>query len=232
MTAHPDPAYPPPNFRYGDAWEYYPVRAGELWGVPANRSVVAVHDLFDPLPPFMLRADMVFSDPPWLLGNINCFYTKAGRTDYLKGFDVFETALFGALDTINPPTCYLEIGRKNSDAWEKRLRSRYPHVERWAVTYNRKHPCVILRGSRSGLSPQDYSGWDEAAVIKDAARVEEYSVLGDLCMGQGLVGLAAYAAGKSFVGTDINARRLAVLLKRLAKRGAVVGRHHEEAIKW
>ena len=68
----------------------------------------------------------------------------------------------------------------------------------------------------------DYTGMDEAKVIAQAARIEDYTVLGDFCMGQGLVGLAAYDAGKPFVGTELNQRRLAVLLQKLAKRGAVI----------
>jgi len=49
--------------------------------------------------------------------------------------------------------------------------------------------------------------------------------MGDLCMGQGLVGLAAHAAGKPFVGTELNPRRLAVLLQKLAQQGVQVQRY-------
>lgn len=94
--------------------------------------------------------------------------------------------------------------------------------QRWDVVYYRKHPCCILRGSHHGPTAYDYTGMDEAKVIALAARIEDYDVMGDFCMGQGLVGLGAWAAGKPFVGTELNPRRLAVLLQKLAKRGADV----------
>jgi hypothetical protein len=40
--------------------------------------------------------------------------------------------------------------------------------------------------------------------------------------GGGLVGLAAFKAGKPFVGTELNKRRLACLLAGLDKAGAAV----------
>ncbi len=99
----------------------------------------------------------------------------------------------------------------------------YPVVQRWDVLYYRKHPCHILRASRRDPLAFDYTGMDESKVIAQAARIEDYAVLGDFCMGQGLVGLAAWDAGNPFVGTELNPRRLAVLLQKLAKRGAPVG---------
>lgn len=212
------------KWRYGDAWEHYPIEPGEIWGVFPAGSRLAVHNIFDPLPPFMLSADMLFTDPPWTLGNINSFYTKAGRSDHLESFGAFEDILFERIAQIGPAICYLEVGRQAVDGWQERLTALYPSVQRWDVVYYRKHPCCILRG---GMAPQpfDFSGMDEERVIGKAALIESYSVLGDLCMGRGLVGLAAYGAGKPFVGTELNKRRLAVLLSRLAQRGADVGKY-------
>ena len=95
----------PPSWNYGDAWEQFPIEQGEVWGIPANGSKVSVHNLFDPLPEFMKSADMLFVDPPWNQGNVNTFYTKAGRTDYIKDFSDFERALFQFLQDRNPATC-------------------------------------------------------------------------------------------------------------------------------
>jgi len=69
---------------YGDSWEKFPIQPGQVWGVGDSR--VSVHNLFNPLPGFMLRADCLFMDPPWNLGNLNSFYTKAGRDDYQISF--------------------------------------------------------------------------------------------------------------------------------------------------
>lgn len=212
------------KWRYGDAWETYPVEAGEVWGLP-NGSRVAVHNIFETLPLFMSAADLLFVDPPWNLGNVNSFYTKAGRDDYLDSFSDFEQILFQRIIEIAAHTCYLEVGFQAVDRWQAQMERIYANVQRWDVVYYRKNPCHILRGSDSGLLNYDYTGMDEAKVIFKAGEIEQYAVMGDFCMGQGLVGLSAYAAGKPFVGTELNKRRLAVLLQKLAKQGAAVNRY-------
>ena len=210
---------------YGDAWEKFPIEPGEVWGL-ANGSRVAVHNLFDPLPGFM-RADLVFVDPPWNLSNINGFYTKAERVDHLTSFNDFADVLFERIGEMAPRTVYIEIGKQNANDFYERLSALYPHRQRWPVTYYRKHPTWIIRGSRSGALGYDFTGMDEAKCIEVIAQMETYSMIGDVCMGRGLVGLAAYKAGKPFVGTELNKRRLACLLDRLAGLGAEVMRFDE-----
>lgn len=214
---------PASKWTYGDAWEQFPIVAGETWGLPHQRGRVAVHDIYEPLPAFMFEADMLFVDPPWNLGNLKSFYTKAGRVDHPQSFGKFATVIFRHIQAIAPLTCYLEIGNEAVDDWQKRLATIYPHVQRWPVVYYRKHPTNLLRGSSIGPVPFDYTGMDEAKCIYRAAELEG-TCIGDLCMGRGLVGRAAYAAGKRFVGTELNPRRLACLLQALAQQGAEVTR--------
>jgi hypothetical protein len=45
-------------------------------------------------------------------------------------------------------------------------------------------------------------------------------------MGMGLVGKYAYLAGKSFVGTELNKKRLAVLVDFIAKREKANNKSH------
>lgn len=197
-----------------------------MWGIPANGSRVAVHDIFNPLPDFMLSADFLFIDPPWNRGNVRSFYTKAFLDPMqIESFEQFEDVLFGRVLEIRPAILYLEIGNQNVDRWYKWLKHHYPHCQRWSVVYYKKHPTNIIRGSKFSPIDFDYSGMDEAEVIYKSAEIESYNVMGDLCMGQGIVGLAAYAAGKAFVGTELNKRRLANLLKKLAKHGAQIERY-------
>lgn len=212
------------EWKYGNAWEQYPIEAGEVWGIPGNMGQVAVHNIFEPLPAFMKSADLLFVDPPWNQGNINSFYTKAGRSDYISNFSDFESILFKRIAEINPITCYLEVGFQAVDKWQSALRVLYPNIQRWDVLYYKRNKCHILRGSRLGLLDYDYTGMDEADVIYKAGEIETCTVMGDMCMGLGLVGLSAYAAGKPFVGTELNKRRLANLLQSLTKRGAMVER--------
>jgi len=64
---------------YGDSWERFPIKDGEVW--QAGKNLVAVKDLtnLDNLDFFGRDTfDMSYIDPPWNTGNINSFYTKAG----------------------------------------------------------------------------------------------------------------------------------------------------------
>ena len=203
---------------YGDAWEQFPIEENEIWTI--GNSKVAVHNIFNPLPDFMFEADLIFVDPPWNLGNINSFYTKAKRLDYLNDFNDFTDVLFKRISEINPHTVYIEIGNQNVDKWYGRLD--YPYLQRWPVVYYKKNPTWIIRGSRIGIIDYDFTDIDESRCIEIIVRIENYRVIGDLCMGMGLVGMSAYKANKDFVGTELNKRRLANLLQKLAKKGAKI----------
>lgn len=210
------------KFRYGNAWEQFPIEKGQVWGLE-NGSSVAVHNIFNPLPEFMLDADLLFIDPPWNQGNLTAFYTKAERDDYQE-FSDFEDALFQSIMAIAPHTCYLEVGFQAVERWGYRLSRIYHTMQTWDVFYYKTHRCHIIRGSNNGTMEYDFTDIDESKCIYKIAEIERYNLIGDLCMGQGLVGLASYAAGKPFVGTELNKRRLAVLLQKLSKKGATVTR--------
>lgn len=207
------------KWRYGNAWEHFPIEPGEVWS-NGSGSQVAVHNIFNSLPPFMLSADLVFIDPPWTQGNLTSFYTKASRRDYQTFVD-FTEALFWRVADIAPNTVYIEIGKQSVDDFAYRLSGQYQYFQRWPVVYYRKHPTWLIRGGHAGPIDYDFTGIDEAECIEIIAKIEQYERLGDMCMGQGLAGLAARAANKPFVGTELNKRRLAVLLQKLTKKGEV-----------
>lgn len=207
------------RWTYGDSWERFPIKAGEIWR--AGTGQVEVHDLYAGFPELMAQADLLFIDPPWNLGNLNSFYTKAGRVDYHNDFGGFADIFFQRIRQISPRVCYIEIGNQYVDEWTTRLSNLYPLVERWPVTYYRKHPTNIIRGA-GAPAPLDLTGIDEAKCIELIAQQEDYAVMGDMCMGRGLVGLAAFKARRPFVGTELNPRRLAVLLDKIAHLGGEV----------
>ena len=74
--------------------------------------IVKVHDIFDELPNFMLKADCLFIDPPCNEGNLKSFYTKADlekRESIVK----FNKRLFDLIDKINPKHLFIEVFIKN-----------------------------------------------------------------------------------------------------------------------
>lgn len=214
---------------YGNAWEEFPLEAGEVWGIPANTEEglpggrVSVHDIFDPLPSFMFDADLLFVDPPWNISQVNSFLTKASLSDrHLKDFKSFTSMLFSRICEIDPDTTYIEIGHQNLSLVLTQMENIYPHVQVWDVVYYRKHPSHLIRGTKKERVDYDFTGKDEAQCINIVPTIEDFKIIGDLCMGMGLVGVAAYEAGKPFVGTELNPRRLANLLQRLRQKGAAV----------
>jgi len=208
-----------PKWNYGDAYLRHPINEGQI-AVFHNDSIVKVHNIFDPLPGFMLAADLIFVDPPWNLGNLNSFYTKAGRSDYQDNFTVFCRRLFECIKEISPTTCYAEVGKEYLSEFIQEMKKLYRYVTFYNSTYYHKknNICYVIRGSSKRRKLLlDYM--DEEDIIAWVCENERYTCIGDLCMGRGLVGLNAYKNGKKFVGTELNPKRLSVLLEKLAKKG-------------
>lgn len=206
------------QYKYGDSWEKYPIKEGEAWADANTRSMVSVYDITSGLPSYMTRADMIYCDPPWNLGNVNSFYTKAGRTDYKDNFKEFYNSLFSQISRISPTVCYLEIGKQNLSVFRSELKSIFSIVQEWPITYYKKNPCYLLRGGPS-LQTFDFAGMDEADTPFEAVKNEPVGIVADLCTGQGLTAVAAYRNERGFVGTELNPRRLAVAIDRVNKLG-------------
>lgn len=202
------------NWNYGNAYERYPL-LDEPYTFD-DGSTIKVHDIFDPLPNFMKSADLVFVDPPWNIGNLNTFYTKAEKVKRVQSFECFYSRLFECIDEINPKTCYIEIGKEYLGEIMIELKKRYKYVTVYNSTYYhcRMHRCYVVRGSNKFTKPQ-LDAFDEEDIIKWVCENEDYTCIGDLCMGRGTVGLYAYKNGKKIVGTELNHKRLSVLVEKI-----------------
>jgi hypothetical protein len=209
----------PAKWNYGDAYLRHPIRPGETV-IFNDGSAVKVHDIFDPLPEFMKQADVVFVDPPWNLGNLNTFYTKAGRDDYKQNFSQFYKRLFACIGEISPHVSYVEVGKEYLADFISEMRLLYPMVTFYNSSYYHKKEniCYIVKGSKKRRKMiLDYM--DEEDAINHICEHEDYSCIGDLCIGRGLVGTGAIKNKKQFVGTELNYKRVAVMLERISKMG-------------
>ncbi len=207
------------KWNYGDAYKRHPIDPDKAI-VFEDGSQVKVHNIFDPLPDFMRQADLMFVDPPWNLGNLNTFYTKAERDDYQRSFETFYKRLFECIAEISPKTCYVEVGKEYLAEFITEMKQIYKQVTFYNSSYyhRKENMCYLVRGSAKRKKlPLDYM--DEEDIIAWVCANEDYECIGDLCMGRGLVGLNAHANGKRFVGTELNHKRLSVLLEALSKRG-------------
>ena len=206
------------KYLYGNSWEKYPIQDNETWADKKTGSSVTVCDITKSLPIHMLTADMIYSDPPWALGNANCFITKAGQDNYLNKFSEFSAPFFSRIAEISPAVCYVEIGKQNLQLFKDKLSGLFQVIQEWEIMYYKKHPCFLLRG---GVSPQayDFTALDDTKTPEIAIKAENPSCVADLCTGQGLTAVAAYHFGRQFVGTELNRRRLAVAIDRVNKLG-------------
>lgn len=204
---------------YGNAFERHPIQEGQV-AVFSNGSRIAPHNIFDPLPLYMYSADILFVDPPWNKGNLNTFYTKAGRTDYQESFEVFYQRLFSCIAEIHPNTCYIEVGKEYLAEFLIEAKQLYKYVTFYNSTYYHKknNRCYIIRAAH-GRKKYQLDDMDEEDSIAWVCEHEEYSCIGDLCMGLGLVGVHAHANHRKFVGTELNPKRISVMLEKIAIMG-------------
>lgn len=195
-----------------------------------NNSRVAVHDLYDPLPEWMARADVVFTDIPYnqsLLTNyaMRPEAQRSARNDVR--FEGFLTRLFDALSReIMPQMVFVECGKQSVERVEAEMAKLHSEVVVYKGTYYRKAENVayVVRG-RSFFnahlpSRMPFDGMDEADMVAWLCANAKFDCIGDLCMGKGLVGREAYKNGCSFVGTELNPARLQVLVDWIGKQEA------------
>ena len=152
-----------PDWDYGGAYLRHPCGEGTV--VFSSGSIVKAHDIFNPLPGFMLQADVIFTDSPWNTGNLRSFYTKANLQTAFD-FTAFSDRLFSCIGEIAPKVCYLEIGKENLADFIIRMQALYPHVTFYNSTYYRKrsNKCYIVRGSASRDKPK-LDDMDEEDII-------------------------------------------------------------------
>ncbi|MDF1578609.1 MAG: hypothetical protein P1P81_09240 [Desulfobulbales bacterium] len=179
-------------------------------------SVVKVCDWLEELPDFMLQADTLFIDPPWNKGNVNTFYTKAGKAHISLDFLEFSRRLFEKIDHINPDFLFIEMGKQYLGWYLEQASARYRYVTFYNSTYYRRpaNKCYVIHAANQFKLKRypHLEDQDEAAIIAWLCANHPYKCIGDLCMGQGLVGKHAFLAGRRFVGTELNHKRLAVLI--------------------
>lgn len=199
------------NWEYGGSYKKYNMD-GEI---QIGTGTVKVHDIFNPLPAFMKEADVIFSDPPCSEGNLKSFYTKADL-EKSKFYGDFQKRFFECVDEIKPKDLFVEVFASNRETFFDECKKRYAEIHTIPSRYynNRKNKCWVLYASDKINHELTQILWDkdEQKIIELICKNHSFKCIGDLCMGRGLVGLYANKYGKKFVGTELNKKRLAILL--------------------
>lgn len=203
----------PHDWDYGGAW-----RRVDMSGTIhlPHGSMVEVCDWTERLPEFMREADTLCVDPPWNAGNVRSFYTKAGIETEPLDFERFSRTLWDRIMEIEPETLFLEMGKQFLGLHLELSRAAFRSVTFYNSTYfrRRENKCYIIHATNGKpRRHKELEDLDEAAAIAWICANHGYACIGDLCMGRGLVGRHAYLAGRRFVGTELNPKRLAVLVE-------------------
>jgi len=202
------------KWEYGGAYKKYPLDDEEPY-IFDDGSIVQVHDIFNPLPEFMKKADLVFVDPPWNQGNMTSFYTKADKVNTFK-YEPFYKRIFECIQEISPKMAFVEVGKEYLPDFIIEMRKIYKYVTFYNSSYYHRdiNRCYIVQGSDKRLNLR-LDDMDEEDIIAWITENVEYDCIADLCMGRGLVGLYSYKNNKRFVGTELNHKRLSVLIERI-----------------
>lgn len=198
-----------------------------------NDSILAVHDIFNPLPEFMRRADTLFVDIPYNQSLLTNFTERARHNIGSEPsplntgrFDDFTAVLFQRIREIAPEHTFIEVGKEALADYIIELRVLYRHVTFYNATYYKKakNKCYVLHATNACRHRYpELEDMDEAAIVAWLCQNHAFKCIGDLCMGEGLVAVEALKNGRSFVGTELNELRyqtaVAKLDKIVAKQG-------------
>lgn len=198
------------NWEYGGIYKNY-----DMTGIiETGTGQVMVHDIYEECPEFMKQANCLFVDPPCSVGNLKTFYTKADRTDYKETYEPFVERLFHYIDEIQPEILYIEVfaSNKNMIINECQKRYKYISVDDSYYYHNRKNKCWIVRCGKAAEAEHPEKAMDESCYIKWICKNVDFNCIADPCMGRGLVGYYANLNNKKFVGTELNKKRLAILV--------------------
>lgn len=205
--------------KYDNSIDVYPIQEGEIYCLE-NGSKIMLNSIANPVPEVMKEADCIFIDPPCSKQNLSSFYTKAEKEKEFAEYKFFFDRITHYINEINPTRIFIEVFAANESAMRDFLKSKYPYYKEYESTYyhNKKNKCKILFGSQYD---ENYAidGVDEWEAVYEICKNVPYNCILDFCLGQGLVARASFAAGKKFIGGELNRNRAAVGINYVAKAG-------------
>lgn len=205
---------------YGGAIERVDVR-GEI-ALPNDSRVQVCDWTKEELPAFMKQADTLFVDPPWNQGNRNAFQTKADLPPASEDWASFVGILFGRIMQIKPKYLFLEVGKEHLPCFWMMAEKQFRYVTFYNSIYYKKqaNKCYVIHATDDAKRRRykELEDMPQSLIVRWLCEHHEFQCIGDLCMGRGLVGREAYRVNKRFVGTELNPKRLAVLVEWIQKQ--------------
>lgn len=227
-----------------EAHASYPVAFGDVWRVGVHTVICGDIEAEAWLPALRRHAlpagapALTYTDPPWGAALATGFRTKAGMPRRVV-YDDFLRLLADRVAVVGSGgAAFVEQGRdwqaQTADAFTERGFVAVRALPA-AITYYRRSPATLTAFMPAGapgdarLLAQDAldacEGRDDADTPGVVLSRYPAGVVFDPCLGQGLTLIAAAATGHACVGVELNPRRMAVALARMAAIG-----HHPELI--
>lgn len=212
------------RFEYGGVYKRFDMhgtmKLGNGW--------LKVQDITEPTPSFMEGADCVFVNPPSTIRTLREFYRKANTKVPWESYTDFIDRLFAVIDDITPRVALVEAFPSNRDRCLELMRYRYPHVREYSVEFKGAYGvCWIVQGSEEETDLH-LDRLKECEVVEALCDSGVFETIANPMMGLGEVGRCAYNHGMGFVGTEMNPKRLAVLIDYITRRRVVL--EHESRV--
>jgi len=211
-------------WKYNNAHDTYPVKAGDVWKVGVHTLVCGDLEGETKLDAQVekLKPDFIYTDPPWNNGNGKAFRTKAG-VDGDQGRNVDIRKLIKRVLTFGyklKVLTFCEGGKKERAINRAIINELYANlIAEWDITYTeRKLPCVLFAADWRKAYTNDYpdfTGMTEWDVETLALSHYKPRLVLDPCGGLGGTAWAAHRTGCASLTSELSPYRMAVALQRL-----------------
>lgn len=179
------------------------------------------------LPEKMKSIEVLFVDPPWNISNVNSFYTKADKVHVDFSFAEFLGHLYKKINDIEPKILFLEIGKEYLAEVVVELKKEYKYVTFYNSKYynNNNNFCYIVHATNifKQSKMKELNNVDEEKAIELICNKYKDNIIGDLCMGKGLVAYYSNLNNTKFYGTELNSKRLSIAVERVLKNNRKIG---------
>lgn len=198
----------------GDVWQVgeHILAAGDLERGDARRLLEFVGE----------NPTLSYVDPPWNQGQATRFRHQGGA----EGETKFRQLLGEVIEAVHyaSHSALVEMGVREWPTLRQLIRDHGGLLcDVYGITYDRKNAAVLARASwttsgQTSVRSPDLEGADDAVTpgLAIAFWTQPDDLVFDPCLGRGLTAIEADRIGRRCVGLELNPRRVAVAVSKLA----------------
>lgn len=226
------------KWKFSNAQEHFKVQFGDVWRMTDTRDqthVLMCGDLEHDEGLHLLKlhgpAQLVYTDPPWGRNLASSFRTQAGAEGPADYIEVLRrVARVGEACGVG----YFEMSVRDTPMLKALLIDTGANIfGEWGITYSQNRPCRLLGATWGKVvapfgSPEGMTDFADGSPLWALGASPWAGTVCDPCTGLGTTLKAAVAAGRRFIGLELNPARVAEVLK-WAQLHAGMTVHKEDA---